>query len=84
MKRALLACAVLLALSSAVAHATGQIRGTIWSSRGEARRSELAREKNKVVKPPRLAGLFDFLGTPALRKTPAAPARTSSGMTSAG
>lgn len=75
MKRALLACAVLLTLSSAAAHATGQIRGTIWSTRGEARRAELAREKARAAKPQRQSGLFDFLGTPALRRTPAVPAR---------
>lgn len=76
MKRPLLVCAVFISLWSAEAHTAGLIRGTIWNSRGEARRAELAREKARAAKP-QARGLFDFLGTPALRKTPAAPASAS-------
>ncbi|MEO5619257.1 MAG: hypothetical protein ABIS67_15920 [Candidatus Eisenbacteria bacterium] len=64
MKCCLLACAVLIALWTAESHAAGLIRGTIWSSRGEARRAELAR-----VERPR--GLFGFLGSITRRKAPA-------------
>lgn len=60
--------------------ATGAIRGTIWSSRGEARRAELLREKIRAAKP-QAKGPLDFLGIPWRRRTRAVPAAAPSGGT---
>lgn len=73
--RRLLACAALLALACP-AHAGGVIRGTLWPTRGEAKRADLARAQQPARRPS--SGLFDFLGTPSLRKTPAPVAQPAS------
>ncbi len=72
MKRPLLACAF-LALWTATAEPAGVIRGTIWGSRAEARRAELARQRARDQAPEH-RGLFDFLGAGGPKRTPAVPA----------
>jgi len=71
LQRFLPVCAVLL-LFAAEARADGVIRGTLWTSRADARRAEMAREAERAART-RTSGHFDFLGTPALRRTPATP-----------
>lgn len=74
MRARLLACAI-AALLATEARAAGTIRGVIWSSRAEALRAELAREREKPVKPVR--SLFDYLGTPSLQRSRVEPAAST-------
>ena len=78
MKRRLLACAIALSLVSVEARADGAIRGTIWSSRGEARRAELAREPAREAEPSS-HGVFGFFGRRSPRKPTAVPATNAAG-----
>lgn len=78
MNRRLLTCAIALSLFAAEARAGGVIRGTIWSTRGEARRAEFARELEISTHTER-RGLFAFLGSPGLRKPDATPATHAPG-----
>jgi len=72
-----LLCAALLAVA-VPAGANGVIRGTIWSTRGEAKRADLC-EEIEAENAPKSHGLFDFLGAASLRRkastVPVVPAR---------
>ena len=78
MKRRLLACAVAICLCAADAWANGAIHGTIWSSRGEAKRADLVRERAQQAEPP-ARGFFSFLSGSSNRKPVTLPANHTPG-----
>lgn len=71
-----LVCLAAVALLSAEARAGGVIHGTIWSSRGEARRATLARERVAAQVPPR-RGFFGLFSSPPRPGLDAAAASAS-------
>lgn len=65
--RRLIVSFVLVTGCVASAHASGVVSGTVWPTRGEARRAELAAAQ-QPAREREHHGLFDFLGSPGMHQ----------------